>query len=148
MEIRLIVRGVCAVIGGRPGLSDHITVQSVVGRFLEHSRVYWFHRAGTPACFIGSADLMERNLNRRVEILVPIKDAVIRQWLRETYLQRYLDDTERTRVMRPDGSYKRIRNADSRAMYIRSFSKMPEQGMRPSSSVSDDAASVVGEDVA
>ncbi|MGC6493146.1 MAG: polyphosphate kinase 1 [Myxococcota bacterium] len=110
VEIRLIVRGVCAVIGGRPGLSDHITVQSVVGRFLEHSRVYWFHRAGTPACFIGSADLMERNLNRRVEILVPIKDAVIRQWLRETYLQRYLDDTERTRVMRPDGSYKRIRN--------------------------------------
>lgn len=112
VEIRLIVRGVCAVIGGRPGLSDHITVQSVVGRFLEHSRVYWFHRAGTPACFIGSADLMERNLNRRVEILVPIKDAVIRQWLRETYLQRYLDDTERTRVMRPDGSYKRIRSAE------------------------------------
>ena len=109
VRIDLLVRGICSVVPGRPGLSETITVRSVVGRFLEHTRVFWFSHAGDPVVWIGSADLMGRNLNRRVEVLVPILDPGHRAWLRDTYLQRYLDDTERSRVMQPDTSWTRRR---------------------------------------
>jgi polyphosphate kinase len=112
VKIDLLVRGICCLVPGRPGLSENITVKSVVGRFLEHSRVYWFHHGGKPRCYIGSADWMDRNLNRRVEVLAPITSKRLRNWVRHTYLERYLNDRAHTRTMNPDGRYQRIRIAD------------------------------------
>jgi polyphosphate kinase len=110
VRVDLLVRGICCLVPGHEGLSEHITVRSVVGRFLEHSRVYWFHNAGRPETYIGSADLMDRNLRRRVEVLVPIEDPAVQTWLRDVVIERYLTDTARTRVMMPDGTYRRLRN--------------------------------------
>jgi polyphosphate kinase len=107
VRVDLIVRGACSLVPGVPGVSENITVRSVVGRFLEHSRVFWFHGGGEPKVLIGSADLMERNLDRRLEVLVPISDPTHAQWLRETLLQRYLDDTRRSRIMDSSGDYHR-----------------------------------------
>lgn len=109
VQVDLLVRGICCVVPGRPGLSEHIRVRSVVGRFLEHSRVFWFANGGSPDVLIGSADIMGRNLNRRIEVLVPIKSRGLRTWLRETYLEAYLTDHGRTRMMQSDGSYERLR---------------------------------------
>ncbi|WP_300462296.1 RNA degradosome polyphosphate kinase [uncultured Nocardioides sp.] len=75
VPVELLVRGICALRPGVPGLSDHITVRSVLGRFLEHSRIFWFENGGDPQAWIGSADMMHRNLDRRVEVLVRLPDA-------------------------------------------------------------------------
>lgn len=109
VRIDLLVRGICCLVPGVPGLSDQIEVRSVVGRFLEHSRVYWFQNGGEPLVYIGSADWMERNLDRRVEVLTPIRDPELGARLRAVLLQRYLDDRGRTRRMMPDGRYERLR---------------------------------------
>ncbi|MEZ4319711.1 MAG: polyphosphate kinase 1 [Myxococcota bacterium] len=108
VQIDLLVRGICCLVPGVAGMSENIRVTSVVGRFLEHSRVYWFDNDGTPECFIGSADLMDRNLDRRVETLAPIEDPELRRWLRDVLLQRYLDDRGRTRELQSDGVYGRL----------------------------------------
>jgi polyphosphate kinase len=110
VKIDLIVRGICCLLPGKDPISEHIQVRSVVGRFLEHSRVFWFHHDGNPEVLIGSADLMDRNLRRRVEVMVPIEDPELKAWLREVLLERYLRDTARTRQMQPDGSYRRTRD--------------------------------------
>ena len=72
VPVDLLIRGICAVRPGVPGLSEHITVRSVLGRFLEHSRIFWFENGGEPTAYIGSADMMHRNLDRRVEVLVQV----------------------------------------------------------------------------
>jgi polyphosphate kinase len=114
VPVELIVRGACALAPGRKGISETIQVRSVVGRFLEHSRVYWFHHAGEHEVLIGSSDLMERNLDRRVEVLVPIRTPELAHWLRHGLLQGYLDDVARSRVMQSDGTYARLpREPDS-----------------------------------
>jgi len=106
-RVDLIVRGICCLRPGVPGLAEGIRVISVVGRFLEHSRVYWFENGGEPEVFIGSADLMTRNLDRRVETLVPVTAAVLVRHLRDGILTAYLRDTRNAWEMRPDGRYRR-----------------------------------------
>jgi len=107
LDIELLVRGVCSLRPGIPGISDRIHVRSIVGRFLEHSRIYWFKNGGDEEMYIGSADLMERNLDRRVETLCPIRDPEILSHLRDIVLGAYLRDTRRAMVLNADGSYTR-----------------------------------------
>jgi polyphosphate kinase len=107
-QIDLIVRGICCLRPGVPGVSENIRVISILGRFLEHSRIYYFENAGEPEVYLGSADLMPRNLDRRVEVLFPIKDPGIRDYLRDAVLAVELSRNNiRARVMQPDGSYVR-----------------------------------------
>jgi polyphosphate kinase len=108
----LLVRGICCLRPGVPGASDSIQVISIVGRFLEHSRIYWFNNGGQEEAYIGSADLMPRNLNRRVEIVFPVRDQGIVRRLRDEILATYLSDTVKARRMNADGSYERVAPAD------------------------------------
>jgi len=105
VPIRAIARGICCLRPGIPGISETIEVRSIVGRYLEHSRVYYFENGGSPVVYIGSADLMERNLDRRVETLCPVLDPDIARFIRQTVLEAYLTDTARTSVLRSDGAY-------------------------------------------
>jgi polyphosphate kinase len=107
VSMDLMVRGICCLRPGIPGVSDNIRVRSVVGRFLEHSRIYWFCNNGHEEMFIGSADLMERNLDRRVETLAPIRDPEILEHLRDIVLGAYLRDTHRAMVLDSAGHYER-----------------------------------------
>ncbi|TVQ90072.1 MAG: polyphosphate kinase 1 [Deltaproteobacteria bacterium] len=107
VRVDLLVRGICCLRPGVAGLSENITVRSVLGRFLEHSRVYWFRNGGEPRVYLGSADLMDRNLKNRIEVLVPVLHAGQADWLREVFLERYLTDEGRSWIMHPDGRYSR-----------------------------------------
>jgi polyphosphate kinase len=107
VPIDLIVRGVCCLRPGIPGISDHIRVRSIVGRLLEHSRLYFFENGGDHELYFGSADLMERNLDRRVEVLVPVNDAALRAHLRDVVLETLLADTARAWLLGPGGRYER-----------------------------------------
>jgi polyphosphate kinase len=107
VKIDLFVRGMCALRPGIEGVSENIRVLSVVGRFLEHSRVYYFENKGKPEIYLGSADLMPRNLNGRVEVLFPVQDPKLVQYLREGVLDLYLSDNVKARRMGPDGVYTR-----------------------------------------
>ena len=90
VQIDLIVRGICAVRPGVRGVSDNLRVRSIVGRYLEHSRIYYFGNGGEEEIYIGSADWMPRNLYERVEVLVPLRDEMIRQRVRQEILDAYL----------------------------------------------------------
>jgi polyphosphate kinase len=107
-EIDLIVRGICCLRPGLKGVSETIRVRSVVGRFLEHSRIFYFHHGGEEAFYLSSADWMQRNLNRRVELVFPVKDARLKKKL-EQILELYLRDNEKARLLSSDGSYCRIK---------------------------------------
>jgi polyphosphate kinase len=108
VKIDLIVRGICTLRPGIDGLSENIRVISVVGRFLEHSRVFYFMNDGAEEIYIGSADWMHRNLDRRVEAVVPIKDAALRQYLKEEILAAYLRDNTNSSILNADGNYEKI----------------------------------------
>jgi polyphosphate kinase len=108
VKVELIVRGMCCLRPGLPGVSDNISERSIVGRFLEHSRIFWFRNGGDEEVLMGSADLMPRNLNRRVEILFPVRDPAIVRRLRDEILTVYLNDNLKTRVLRPDGTWEHI----------------------------------------
>jgi polyphosphate kinase len=111
VRIDLLTRGICCLRPGIPGISENIRVTSIVGRFLEHSRVYYFHNGGTPECYLGSADLMPRNLDRRVEVLFPVEDPALIERLRCEILDTCMRDNVKARVMQPDGTYERVRPA-------------------------------------
>jgi polyphosphate kinase len=125
VKIDLIARGICCLRPGVPDLSENIQVRSIVGRFLEHSRVYYFGNGGEPEVFLGSADLMQRNLDRRVETLFPIEDCGLVAHIRDNLLDVYLRDNARARVLLPNGSYVRLH---------------PEEGEQPRDSQSVFAA--------
>jgi len=111
VEIDLIVRGVCLLRPGVPGLSENIRVRSIVGRFLEHSRVMYFANDGHDEIYLGSADWMHRNLSRRVEVVCPIDDPRMRAYLKDEVLQAYLRDNVNARVLHGDGTYQPIERA-------------------------------------
>jgi polyphosphate kinase len=111
VQVDLIVRGLCCLRPGIQGVSENIHVTSIVGRFLEHSRIYYFQNAGREEIYLGSADLMPRNIDRRVEVLFPVEDLDQIRYLREEILQVYLQDNVKARRLCPDGSYKRIQPA-------------------------------------
>jgi polyphosphate kinase len=105
VQIDLIIRGICCLRPGVPGLSDNIRVRSVVDRFLEHSRVFYFENAANPRVFLGSADWMPRNFFRRIEVVFPIEDGLIRDRIVREILEANLRDNTRARVLQPDGTY-------------------------------------------
>jgi polyphosphate kinase len=108
VKVDLIVRGICGLRPGIEGVSDTIRVVSIVGRFLEHSRIFWFRNGGDEEVFLGSADLMPRNLNGRVEVLFPIGDPRLVNVLREEIVAAYLADNVKARAMNADGGYTRL----------------------------------------
>jgi polyphosphate kinase len=108
VRIDLLVRGICSLRPGVPGVSETIRVRSLVGRFLEHGRVYYFHNGGQEEIYLGSADLMERNFARRVEVLVPIEEAHLKRYLHDTVLETYLQDNTQARELLSDGTYVRL----------------------------------------
>ncbi|MEM9414370.1 MAG: polyphosphate kinase 1 [Planctomycetota bacterium] len=114
VRVDLIVRGFCCLRAGVPGLSDNIKVTSVIGRFLEHSRIYYFHNAGEPEFFTGSADWMYRNLNNRVECITPIYDPTHQRRLMEILEIMFADDRQ-SWDMQPDGTYIQRTPADERS---------------------------------
>jgi polyphosphate kinase len=105
VEIDLIVRGICALRPGVRGLSERIKVRSIVGRFLEHSRIYYFGNGGEEEIYIGSADWMPRNLYERVEVLVPVRDEFLRERVHREILDAYLADNRKARILLRDGTY-------------------------------------------
>ncbi len=107
VKIDLLVRGMCCLRPGFPQVSETTRVISIVGRFLEHSRIYYFHNGGDEVIYVGSADLMSRNLNRRVEVLFPIEDRRVVRHLRDRVLELYLQDNVKAREMLVDGTYSR-----------------------------------------
>jgi polyphosphate kinase len=107
VRIQLLVRGICCLRPGVPGVSDRIEVTSIVGRFLEHSRIYYFRNGGEEEVYIGSADLMPRNIDHRVEVLVPIREPAMIRHLRDNVLEVYLSDNVKARQMNTTGVYTR-----------------------------------------
>jgi polyphosphate kinase len=108
VKIELIVRGVCCLKPGVKGLSENITVRSIIDRFLEHSRIYYFENACQPQVFIGSADWLPRNLFRRIEVVFPVEDGVLRERIINEILKLTLADNTRARTLSNDGSYEPI----------------------------------------
>ncbi len=114
VEIDLIVRGMCALRAGVPKLSERIRVRSIVGRFLEHSRIFWFANGGSEEVFCGSADWMVRNLYERCEVVFPVEDEGAKRRLRDEILECYLRDDVKARVLGPDGLYTPASHAGTR----------------------------------
>ena len=137
VEIQLIIRGICCILPDVPGETEHIRVTSIVGRFLEHARIYQFGRGDSAEFYISSADLMTRNLNRRVEIACPVYDTQIREQLR-WILDSQLRDTAKAGLLLPDGSYCRKHSAvpfDSQDYFIRESPHIPAQPLKESTKI-------------
>ena len=115
VRIQLLVRGICCLRPGVPQVSENIEVTSIVGRFLEHSRVYYFHNGGEEEIYIGSADLMSRNIDHRVEVLAPIRDPGLVRSIRDGVLKTYLADNVKARQMNAAGNYTRKKAAGGKA---------------------------------
>jgi len=115
VKIDLQVRGICCLRPGVPGVSENITVTSIVGRFLEHPRIFYFRNGGDEEILLGSADMMPRNLDRRVEQLFPVEDVPLKHALRDQILAVHLRDNVQARRLLPDGAYARVRPKEGEA---------------------------------
>jgi polyphosphate kinase len=130
VKIDLLVRGLCCLRPGLPGISENITVISIVGRFLEHSRIFYFRNGGNDEVYSGSADLMPRNLSRRVEVVFPIEDPKLIRRVRDDILRTYLNDNVKARKMLSDGTYVRVQPPegapviDAQAQFIMQRSRL------------------------
>ena len=132
VKVDLLVRGICCLRPGIKGVSDNIRVISIVGRFLEHSRIYYFKNAGKEEIYMGSADLMPRNLNRRVEVIFPVRESNLIRHLRDDVLATYLADVAKARYMQPDGSYRRDEDSAAKGAMNSQQELMARAVMRPS----------------
>jgi polyphosphate kinase len=117
VKIDVIVRGICMLRPGVPGLSENITVRNVIGRFLEHSRVFYFANGGEPDVYIGSPDLMARNLKHRIEVVTPVTDPAMKTYLKDVLLAAYLRDNVRARELQIDGTYTRVQRAPDEELF-------------------------------
>jgi len=117
VPIDLVVRGSCMLRPGVPGLSETVHVRSIVGQFLEHSRIFYFANGGNEDVYIGSADWMTRNLDRRVEVVTPILDVNLKRYLKDVVFGTYLKDNVKARVLRSDGLYERVPMAEGEAPF-------------------------------
>lgn len=147
VKIELIVRGICCLIPQLEGVSENITVRSIVGTFLEHSRIFYFENGGNPEIYMASADWMSRNLDRRVEIMFPVEDAKLKKEVKHI-LDVQLADNVKAQLMQPDGSYvrvsellKRENGAHSDKDYMRIEAQMVfcKEAQQKAKAVSDDA---------
>ena len=123
VRVDLLVRGICCLRPGVPGVSENIRVISILDRFLEHSRIYYFHNGGNPEIYSGSADWMPRNFKKRAEILYPIENTELKARIINEILMTYLNDNVKARLMQPDGSYVRVKPKDG-AKLVRSQSAL------------------------
>jgi polyphosphate kinase len=130
VKIDLLVRGICCLRPGIPGVSENIQVISVVGRFLEHNRIYYFRNGGEEEIYLGSADLMPRNINRRVELLFPLEGPDLIRRVRDEVLALYLSDTVQGRQMQSDGSYVR-RQSETGKRSVNAQAKLVKQAVSP-----------------
>jgi polyphosphate kinase len=128
VKVELIVRGLCCLRPGIPGVSENITVRSIVGRFLEHSRIFYFGNGGAEEVYAGSADLMPRNLDRRVELLFPVISPHLVRYLKDVVLDKYLADNRKVRLGKADGTYESLRSGsmDSQAWFTAHRSAQPD----------------------
>ena len=126
VKIELIVRGICVLIPGIPGVSDNITVRSLVGRFLEHSRVFWFNNGGREELYIGSADWMPRNLNDRVELMIPVKDTDCMHRIKNMVLKE-LEDSQKAHIMQSNGTWVKMIASENKVCAQEYFQKLAEQ---------------------
>ena len=116
VQIDLIVRGICSLRPGIRGVSGRIRVRSIVGRFLEHSRIYYFQNGGEAEIYLGSADWMPRNLHERVEVVFPLRDPLLRDRVKNEMLAAYLADNVKTPMLQPGGGYMRGRRGQGRTI--------------------------------
>ncbi|HJS43126.1 MAG TPA: hypothetical protein VJ755_06615, partial [Gemmatimonadales bacterium] len=115
VDIDLIIRGTCCLRAGLPGVSERIRVMSIVDRFLEHSRVFYFSNGGNPEVLLASADWMPRNFVRRIEVMFPIEDAQLKARIVDRILPTILSDNVKARLQNPDGSYRRVTPGEGQA---------------------------------
>lgn len=122
--VKLLVRGVCCLRPGLKGISENITVISIIGRYLEHSRVYWFHNNGKPKVYIGSADIMGRNLDRRIEAVFPIASPPLKKYIMKDIVGIQLKDTIKARVLQTDGRWlpKKLEGKDQKPISSQKWS--------------------------
>lgn len=126
VKIELIVRGICVLIPGILGVSDNITVRSLVGRFLEHSRVFWFNNGSREELYIGSADWMPRNLNDRVELMIPVKDTDCMHRIKNMVLKE-LEDNQKAHIMQSNGTWVKMIASENKVCAQEYFQKLAEQ---------------------
>lgn len=147
VKIELIVRGICCLIPQLEGVSENITVRSIVGTFLEHSRIFYFENGGNPEIYMASADWMSRNLDRRVEIMFPVEDAKLKKEVKHI-LDVQLEDNVKAQLMQPDGSYVRVSeqlkrengaHSDKDCMRIEAQMAFCKEAQQKAKAVSDDA---------
>jgi polyphosphate kinase len=140
VRVQLCVRSVCCLRPGVPGLSDNITVVAIVDRFLEHSRVYYFENAGSPLVYLSSADLMARNLDRRVEVGAPVTDPELKKRVIEEVLGLALSDNVKGRRVLANGQSERIARADGE-LAVRSQQVLLEMTMKQPESTAEGGVS-------